>query len=132
MITSWRINSLSCEAGSLHAPSLRRLIVLGHGQTYATFCRNIVQRCSYLLRLVAFFFDRLVKRTQQLNITRYAADHTCYNNDYYVLSIKSAIFIESRRSKIRMPKSNHVVFKWSNDRNIESRNKMLRLCWVEI
>ena len=127
--------SLSCEAGSLHAPSLRRLTVLGLGQTYAMFCCNIVQHCSYLLRLVAVFFDRLVKRTQQLNATRYAADHTCYNNDYYVLSIKSAIFNlidESTRSNIRMPKSNHVVFKWSNDRNIGSRNKMLRLRCVKI
>ncbi len=30
---------------------------LGFGQTDATFCRNIVQHCWRLLRLVAFFSD---------------------------------------------------------------------------
>ncbi len=32
-------------------------IVLSVGQTDAIFCRNIVQHCWHLLRLVAFFSD---------------------------------------------------------------------------
>ena len=45
-----------------------------------------------------------------------------------MLSIMPAISIESTTSDMRMLNSNNVVFKWSNDRNIGNRDKMLRLC----
>ncbi len=69
---------------------------LGLGQTNATFCHNIVQHCWHLLRLVTFLSDETGQRTQQLNATWYAADHMCYYNDYYVLSLKSVIFLRVR------------------------------------
>ena len=66
---------------------------------------------------------RLVKRTQQFNATWYSADHMCsHYNDCYVLSIKSAIFIESTRSDMRMLNSNNVVFKWSDNPDIGWQN----------